>query len=317
MKALWRDLPLLNILAYAALIAHAELVNLVPPRADLALSFLLPLAATLGIYALRYARMSTAERLWACLALSVTLGIIGLSYYLPSFPITPKHLREIYELSALLNTLLLLVHAYTVQRSMVWLLLGPVLLYGLLLENGGIMLGYFAELDYRYYLGPLPAPLATVSGWVTVYAIVLWVLLTLRDANNWLRRQPLALALLGTLSAVLLDLQIDPLATAVGFWRWNKLLPTGPMGVPWLNFAAWFCAVFPFSAFVVFRLDRFALQSHEISSTSHRRWLLLQVPMMLVVAAGLFLLLMLILDRGFSGPTFQILRNTLDKVWRA
>ena len=42
---------------------------------------------------------------------------------------------------------------------------GVTFVYGLVLENSGIIMRFFYEPSFRLYLGPLPAPLVTMLGW--------------------------------------------------------------------------------------------------------------------------------------------------------
>ena len=46
---------------------------------------------------------------------------------------------------------------------------GVTFVYGLMLENGGIVMRFFYEPSFRLYLGPLPAPLCTMLGWCVVF----------------------------------------------------------------------------------------------------------------------------------------------------
>jgi uncharacterized membrane protein len=55
--------------------------------------------------------------------------------------------------------------------------------------------------------------------------------------------------------ALALDLQLDPVATAAGFWTWPPLPPPALRGVPAVNYCAWFAAVLPF-AFAAYEATR-------------------------------------------------------------
>ncbi len=309
-RILWDDFPLLNYAFYALAIAHAEIANLPEPRLDLVPSVVFPLLVPLLIYGLRFGRATRRERIiGAVVALGVPL-LVGLDVAIAMrTPFTIDRLRDIYEISAILNTVLLMVHAWGRGRHWVGFFMGPVALYGLLLENGGILLGFFDELNYTFYLWPLPAPLATMSGWITVFYLVTWLTWELRRLIPALGRTAVGSALTAMLAALLLDLQIDPLATAVGFWAWNHLLEGELMGVPFLNFVAWGCAVFPFAWLQYRREGGLALGPGAICAPPHRRWILVRVPAVLALAAVLFLTCMMIYEGGLGGPTTQILRQ--------
>lgn len=324
LRVLWADFPLVNFCLYAILMAHGEVANLIPARRDLFFSCVFPLTIPLVIYSLRWWRAHRTERAVALAVLLGTALMLVLVYLNPARrPMENERLRNVYEVSAIANTLILVLHAWTRDRRMFAMFLGPVALYGLLLENGGIILGYFSELDYRWYLGPLPAPLATMSGWITVYYLVISVTWNLRDLVPAVRRSAALSALFATVAALMLDLQIDPLATAVGFWSWHEMLATGPMGVPLLNFVAWVVAVLPFAWAFFARQTNLGLTPAQACGVEHRRWLWPRVGLALGAAAVLFCSAMAIIEGGFDGPTYGILHGTLiesgilgpDLVW--
>ena len=142
LRVLWQDLPLLNFVAYAATIAHAEIANLDPPRFDYVWTFVFPLAVPALIFALRWRTAGWRDRTVMLAVLAAAPALISLVW---SFGvrtvISNDALRLTYEYSAIANTALLLVHAWGRDRSLVPLMMGPVAAYGLLLENGGIALG--------------------------------------------------------------------------------------------------------------------------------------------------------------------------------
>ncbi len=312
-RVLWHDLPLLNYVFYAVAIAYAQVVNLDPRRDDLFLSFLFPLSVPVLVYVMRWRAAGAVPRRVAVVVLLGSLSVLGWIYFgARPDPLEPARLRLIYEVSAIANTVVLMVHAATQHRAWLWLFLGPVALYGVALENGGIILGYFEELEYNLYLGPLPAPVATMSGWITVTYLVTWVTWEIHRSAPALSRTVVGSAAVATAAALCLDLQIDPLATAVGFWTWNPQLPdSGIMGVPVLNFVAWASAVFPFGLFLFWRQIRLGLHPAELGDRIHRTWLWVRVPAILVAAALCFWPTMTILELGFDGPTWGILRSTL------
>jgi uncharacterized membrane protein len=311
-RILWDDAPLLNFAFYAVMIAQAEVNNLTTPRPELFLSCLFPMTVPVVIYFLRWGSASDLER-------RVSVGVIAgsavclllIRTFIQPVPVEAASLRSIYEVSAILNAVLLGVHAWRRGRGVFAMFFGPAALYGVLLENGGILLGYFSELDYRLYLGPLPAPLATMCGWLTVFYIVTWVAWALGREVAAIGQRPLLIALAAMTAALLLDLQIDPLATAVGFWAWHPLLPRTIMDVPILNFAAWGCAVLPFAFTLFWRQHRHGLSAEALCERRHILWLTAMVPLVLAAATMLFALTMMIIDGGLHGPTAAVLRQTL------
>ncbi|MBI5509781.1 MAG: carotenoid biosynthesis protein [Deltaproteobacteria bacterium] len=310
----WDDLPLLNFVLYGVGIAFAEIANLSPSRPDLFFTCLCPIAVPIAVYGLRWRQSGAAARRVAVGVVTTAVLLLALIYLTrPVSPIDLQSLRAIYEASAILNAVVLAGHAARRGRRVVALFFGPAALYGLLLENGGILLGYFAELDYRIYLGPLPAPLATLCGWITVFYLVIWVAAEVARTTPWIARSPLCLAGIATLAALALDLQIDPLATAVGFWTWHPLLPRGPLGVPILNFVAWSAAVLPFAWLLFWRRQRFGIPVEALGERAHVLWLAAMVPAVLAAAAVLFLTVMTAVDGGL-GPTYAVLRATFIRV---
>jgi hypothetical protein len=311
-RILWDDAPLLNFVLYAVMIAQAELNSLTPPRPELFLSCLFPMAVPVAVYFLRW---SNASRLERQVGLGVVLGaaalLVVIRLVLEPVAVDLATLRSIYEVSAILNAVLLGKHAWGRGRGVFAMFFGPAALYGVLLENGGILLGYFSELDYRLYLGSLPAPLATMSGWVTVFYIVTWVAWAVGRELAAIGQRPMRLALVAMVAALLLDLQIDPLATAVGFWVWHPLLPRTVMDVPILNFVAWACAVLPFAFVLFWRQHRHALTAETVCARPHILWLTAMVPVVLMAAAVLFAVTMTVIDGGIHGPTVAVPRQTL------
>ena len=61
---------------------------------------------------------------------------------------------------------------------------GVALVYGFILENSGIVLGFFEEKGFHVYLGPLPAPLATTIGWCFILFCCVWTAERLAGADG-------------------------------------------------------------------------------------------------------------------------------------
>ncbi len=182
--------------------------------------------------------------------------------------------------------------------------------YGTILENGGIIMGYFFEPGYQFYLGRLPAPFATMMGWCLAFYACIWIAEFWRERIAALKGSVIGSALLTTTLAISLDLQLDPLASLSGvFWRWNEHLPPWFLSVPFVNYVAWFCAFLPFA------YAYFLIQNRADLSTSMKNWHLLKlVPNVCVVAAIMFFGIMAVAEGGFSGPTYVILGEFFEKI---
>lgn len=182
--------------------------------------------------------------------------------------------------------------------------------YGLLLENSGIILGYFYEPDYLFYLGRLPAPFATMMGWCLVFYCCIWITNYFRSHSPRLRQSVFASALFTTLIALSLDAQIDPLASLSHyFWQWNELLPDWWLNVPFCNYAAWFGAFMAFSLIYFGLFDR-----DDLNVWQKNTKLFIYTPMICILAGVLWAVLMVIYEGGFDGPTFQIMNHFIDKI---
>jgi Carotenoid biosynthesis protein len=181
---------------------------------------------------------------------------------------------------------------------------GVTFIYGLILENAGIYMHFFFEPSFRVYLGGLPAPLCTMLGWSVVFYVTIALTEQLADWWPWLKAAAWRRALAATLLALSMDAQLDPLASMSGvFWRWNEALAPGFLGVPYINFAAWFGAFLPFSWFLFSITDR-----TDISEPRKNYELFLRVAWAAVLGGTICFGIMAILEGGFDGPSFQILR---------
>lgn len=185
------------------------------------------------------------------------------------------------------------------------LFFGVTFVYGLLLENTGIVMRYFYEPSFTIYLWFFPAPLCTMLGWCLVFYIVTSVTERLTEWVPWLAEGLWRRVAVATTLALCMDAQLDPLASMSGvFWRWNELLPPAFFGVPVINFAAWFGAISAFSFFVFRVLDR------SDWSPGRKNWeLFLRVPLASVVAGALCFAVMTLVEGGFDGPSYQIMRE--------
>ncbi|OPY15839.1 MAG: hypothetical protein A4E70_01623 [Syntrophus sp. PtaU1.Bin005] len=308
----WKDLPLINFLFLAVSVSSAVRLNLSPPRDDLYWTFVFPLAVTAALCLARFRNVDHLERAFNLTILLGTSFILAAMYFAAKpKPMTTDELLCRYEFSALANAALIGVHAWRRSGRLAALFFGPVAAYGAVLENGGILLGYFTEVGYSMYLRPFPAPLATMAGWITVFYLVMSLTWEFRLCIPCLARSAIGSALVATACALCMDFQLDPLATAAGFWQWNHLLTLRLLGVPLLNFVAWASAVFPFSLMILSLQTRQSIEPEVLGCAENLKRVWRRIPLALAASAVLFFASMAVFEGGFSGPTFAVLENTL------
>lgn len=307
-RELWRHLPAWFFFIYAVLLLNTELTNFHPARYDLAHTVVFPLSVFV-LYQL--VRATVAPRAsWRLLVVSLLLAfgmpLINLALHRPS-PLDVSQLLRIYEWSNFAWAALLVWHAWSHERSHVALFFGVALVYGACLENGGILLGFFHETNLvDTMVKPFVAPVATMIGWSVVLTMATFVTWQLRKRLSWLRRSAVLSALAVGVFATLVDLQIDPIATASGCWVWHETLPPWFHGVPLVNFIAWLCALVPF-AYVMFRVqEREGVADGGAWNRGALLTLLTWVPGALVLAAVCFVAVTLLAE-GPSGPSWTLL----------
>ena len=265
-------------------------------------------------FALRIQRSTRLVHRWkAWLALVVLLVVVPMAvlFGYHRHPLSHEELTTVFEASQFLWVGLL---AAQIVWSRGWhalvMFFGVTFVYGLMLENTGIIMGYFFEPSFRLYLGPLPAPLCTMLGWSLVFYVTVAIVQQLGQWLPRLGRSVWGRAWATTLLALSMDAQLDPLASMSGvFWRWNDLLPPVFLGVPVINFVAWFGAFLPFSWFVFSILDR------TDWSEGRKNWeLFLRVAWASLLGGLLCFGLMALYEGGLDGPTFQILRAFSERL---
>ena len=226
-------------------------------------------------------------------------------------PLTHDQLAMLFEYAQFAWVALFVVQILLHRgRHALVMFFGVTFLYGMLLENTGIVMRYFYEPNYRIYLGPLPAPLCTMVGWSLMFYTMVHITQRLAEWIPWVGRGVWRRAFLATILALCLDAQLDPLASMSGvFWRWNELLQPAFFGVPLINYAAWTGAFLPFSYFVFAILDR------QDWSPGRRNWeLFLRISWAALLGGLICFGLMAIFEGGFDGPTFQILGEFIDRL---
>lgn len=310
-------LPVWMFFFYGCLLLNTSLTNFSPSRTDLAHLAVFPLLVFVGFYAVRGLKAADVTNRVAMIAttfgLALALPLATWTWHRPS-PLSHDGLLAAYELSNFGWAALMIWHAARKQRRHVWLFFGVGLVYGACLENGGILLGYFHETKLHLTMTPpLVAPWATMIGWCVVLYMATFVVWRLRAHIAPLRRSAAASGLLVATVATMLDLHIDPLATAVGCWIWDDALPPFWHGVPLTNFVAWMCALFPFAWLVFREQQRAAIRDGGAWDTASLQRLLVRVPATLCVAFALFGTTMALLE-GFEGPAWTVLYKLGDRV---
>ncbi|HEY3353016.1 MAG TPA: hypothetical protein VGQ83_07190 [Polyangia bacterium] len=306
-------LPIWFVYVEAIGLLHAALANFPAesfaavgiPRERFVPTIAFPLVWFVVYFALRL-RARPGPRRWAAALVAVAaLGVpLLVTFGYVRHPLRHGQLTALFEVMQFCWVAVFLVQIGLTRGR--WALLeffGVTLCYGLILENTGIVMRYFYEPSFRVYLGPLPAPLATMLGWSLVFYVVISVVEQLGGWWPWLARGPGRQALAATALALCLDAQLDPMASMSGvFWRWNDKLPPGFLGVPLVNFAAWFGAFLPYSWFL------FRLRARPDLTPRQRNWeLFLRVPLAAGLGGALCFAVMALLEGGVRGPTFQVL----------
>ena len=245
MKLVWKNLPVFFIWAVGLSVLGNALHSISPPVGIVGLLALFPLAVFL-VLLLQACRRERGQGSYAWLFLAWALPMTAV-YLTPfmhgtSVPLNPDAQRLVYELSALAQFVVLAIHGRTWLRSWDWAwIFGVTLLFGLILENGDILLGVFSEPGYLLYVPGLPAPPATALGWANVLYCAFFICERVLPEMTAVGR-----GLVCTLVGLVLDIPFDPVATRLGWWVWAPSLDTEIWGVPVINFIAWFWALFPY-----------------------------------------------------------------------
>lgn len=247
MKFFWKNLPVFFIWFVGLSVLNNALHHVSPPLESVKALSVAPLAVSLVLLWFACTRERGGKRVWSLFA-PWALGMTAL-YLAPvmhglSMPLEGETQRLLYELSAFAQFAVLLVHGRTWLARWDWFwIFGVTLLFGMILENGGIILGFFSEPGYLFYLPGLPAPLATMLGWVNVLYCAFFAV------EKLLPPMPvLAKGLVCAAVGLSMDLPFDPVATKLGWWVWDPALRVKVWGVPAINYIAWFWALFPYGA---------------------------------------------------------------------
>ena len=144
------------------------------------------------------------------------------------------------------------------------------------------------ENDYHIYLPWLAAPIATMSGWATVFYCAIFSYEMLERRFTKLKTiNPILIGLLIGCIATFRDLNVDPVSTNIALWTWHELLPGWFFNVPLINFSAWMCAV------SVYGMTYTYIQRREWHENVKIIALFAAIPVLLIVSA--------VLNFGFVG----------------
>lgn len=243
----WRYLPVFFLWLIGLSVLDNALHHISPPVESVAFLAFLPLGAFLVLLwhaCRREYGADGARRRFVPWAAGLALLYCTPLLHTLSMPLRLSGQKLIYEFCALAQFALLVVHARTWFRPWDWAwVFGATLLFGMILENGGIILGVFSEPGFLLYLPGLPAPLATTLGWVNVLYCAFFALERVLPPLS-----PVGRGLVCSGIGLCLDVPFDPVATRLGWWVWEASLDAAVWGVPVINFAAWFWALFPYGA---------------------------------------------------------------------
>lgn len=320
---IWENLPAWYVYIGVTSLTFSY-ISLTPvQRYGRATTFIFPLILFFAFYLSRiYTDSTIAEKRKKDFARNLLLGLSVnmILIFLLAFPVRLGDTLEIhlknyklyFELTVLLVEFLIGIHCYLHRRKRdFFMFIIPALIYGFFLESGGVTMGFFFENHYSVYLPFFNAPLVTMLGWSSTFYITVFMCEKIMEALPRLKKgKSLLLSIfLVPFSALLIDLQLDPFATEMGLWKWNPVLYREGadliLGVPLLNFFAWFGAVFSFGLFY------FMITAGKFSRYGELKKAALMtmfIPVILLFA-GLIIFSLAGIYEGFNGPTWTILKD--------
>jgi len=268
---------------------------------------------------LRFSKLPSKER-WikTAVAFALIIGSMMSTWFNHREKIlSSQRIVTIYEFMQFFWAVVLFINAWATrgfQRALTFF--GVCLLYGVILENTGIIIGFFGESQYRYYLGisehyTLPAPIATILGWAIMFYVSTWLAEYISRHFSVLNRSALGMAVFTSILATSLDFQIDPMASLSGvWWKWDPRLPGWFLGVPFMNFLAWFVAFIPFT----FTYYWYRNHRPELSEAQKNLQILIRIPWFLPAALTIGALIFLLVPEIHSGPAKMISLEFLNKL---
>jgi len=236
-------------LAYQAIsLAYTEAKIYIPPATSLYWTAAFPLC-WFYLYRVPMALKSGRRRTTKALLLLVipALLVIHSVTYAPPFPMdrpSTLHYTEVWSLGVFA---VLAAHCLVCGGRRKFVHLYAVgLVYGMILENSGIVSGFFSEEGYWFYIPGVPAPVYAMFGWCTAVYVSIHVTEALTGKLGRGIPAIAARTVIATAVALSIDMQVDPAAAYYGWWVWHPHVGAAILGVPAINFIAWFAALFPF-----------------------------------------------------------------------
>ncbi len=214
---LWRHLPAWMFFIYGQLILNTELTNFDPPLTELAYTAVFPISVFLLYQGVRFFTDGLSRTGFTVSAvLGIGLPVLTYFFHTPS-PLPLPTLLRLYEWSNFFWAALMMFNLWWHEKSHLVLFFGVAFLYGLALENGGILLGFFHETNLTdTMVKPFVAPFATMLGWSVVLTLGVFVTWEFRARLPWLKKSNLLSAVSVGVCSTMLDVQIDPVATGIG-----------------------------------------------------------------------------------------------------
>ncbi len=201
-----------------------------------------------------------------------------------------------YEIINLIATAILLIHCLYYRGKWVTIKIFVVgMLYGIFLENAGAVIipgiskGFFYEQNYQLYLFEFfgigirisQVPLTTHFAWSGIFYLSLCFWDKITEVFPKTRKNIILGGLIISASGLLIDLQLDVVATRFYWWVWNTDLKSLWFGVPLTNYIAWFTAVGVFGAFWVWHHEYY-----EAWDQKKQTWRLLWLMPVIIAIDG-------------------------------
>lgn len=310
-RPLWRDLPLWVVPGMILFVAYVELTVFDHPRYDLLptalASFAWYVAAVRAGLRRAGARKHGARRhiLWGALVAAALTSLCAL----PPAVTDPRTVKIFFEISMVVLAVAMAAHCLNRRGAPDLLsLFGVGLLYGIVLENSGIRMGFFDEPGYLWYVPGLPAPIATMGGWSLCAYLAIWFADRIAPRAKWTAR-----TLIATAFIVSVDLHGDAAASAFGWWIWPEPFSRRLFDIPLINFIAWTSAVLPYYGAYFLVRDR---EEGAAPGAARRRplRLLAAMPAVFVLSTvmvqGLTALLL-----GWGSPEMALFREAVRAVF--
>lgn len=245
MRFIWRNIPIFMIWLIGLSMLFTSLHSVVVPLAQVAWLAIFPLFTSLVLLGFAQKRQQGGFSLKGYLLWAAAMSGFYIIPFLhgTSLPIGMEAHRLVYEAGAIVEFLVLVLHGRTWLKKWDWAwVFGVTLVFGTILENGGIAMGFFREDGYLLYVPGLAAPVATMLGWTSVLCCCFFAVERVLPEMH-----PLLKGLVCAAIGLSMDLPFDPVATRLSWWVWNDALTVSVWGVPAVNFVAWFWALFPYA----------------------------------------------------------------------